>query len=80
MASYFNIKTMNIEDIKEVFNARNQITHEMDIDMNSEYLNRRIRKKEIVKEYSDRIFKLARHYIQGVESKIPKKENSENGQ
>lgn len=59
VASFFNIKTMNIEDIKKVFYVRNQITHEMDIDMDSENLNRRVRNKEQVKEYSRKIFELA---------------------
>ncbi len=74
VASFFNIKTMNIEDIKKVFYVRNQITHEMDIDMDSENLNRRVRNKEQVKEYSRKIFELAEHYIKDVDKKLQKKQ------
>ena len=53
VASFFNIKTMNIEDIKKVFYVRNQITHEMDIDMDSEkFLNwQNIILKMLIKNY-----------------------------
>lgn len=74
VASFFNIKTMNIEDIKKVFYVRNQITHEMDIDMDSENLNRRVRNKEQVKEYSRKIFELAEYYIKDVDKKLQKKQ------
>ena len=70
VAAYFNIETTDIDKIKEVFVVRNQITHEMDIDMSSEVIIRRNRNKEDIKEYSDRIIKLAEHYIKSIENKL----------
>lgn len=70
VAAYFNIKTTNIDEIKEVFMARNQITHEMDIDMSSKSLKRINRNFETVELYSNRIIKLAEDYIKSVEGKL----------
>ena len=70
VASYFDIKTTNISEIKEVFIARNQITHEMDINMQSKTLTRRTRKKEDVEKYYNTITNLAERYIKEVDKKI----------
>lgn len=70
VASFFNVETPNIEKIKEVFIVRNQITHEMDIDMSSKSIIRRKRNKSEIMDYSKRIVRLAENYIKSVETKL----------
>lgn len=70
VASFFNIETMNINEIKEVFFARNQITHEMDVIMDEDELNRRQRSEKNIIKLSNTIIKVAEHYINSINEKL----------
>ena len=77
VGSYFNIDTANlvkgksqIEKLKEIFIARNQITHEMDVNMNVPTFELRERTIEEVNDYSECILSLSKNYIKLVSEKL----------
>lgn len=78
VASYFNIETKKLEPddkkLREIFRARNQITHELDVDMSSPEFTLRNREKSIVKEYSDHLLELSENFIKLVSKMLKEKE------
>ena len=74
VASYFNIETMKLEQnprkLKEIFVARNQITHELDVDMDSKNFSMRHRDIDMVKDYSNHLLQLSEKFITLVENII----------
>ena len=70
VASYFDIDTSDIDEIKKVFIIRNQITHEMDIDMSVDGIKRRKRDKKEIVGYSNKILNRAEYYINEVDNKL----------
>lgn len=72
VASYFNIPSQNLTNdfilLKQIFDVRNQIAHEMDFD----YVNkcRRVRKKEEMIRYTNEILRIAQVFINEVDKKI----------
>ena len=70
VASFFNIETTNIEKMREIFNERNLIAHEMDINIGAGQLQKKKRTKKQVEEYSKNIFALAEQYINSIEKRI----------
>lgn len=78
VASYFNIETKKLEPddkkLREIFKVRNQITHELDVDMTSSEFTLRNREKSKVKEYSDHLLKLSENFIKLVSAILIEKE------
>ena len=77
VGSYFNIETNSLEqnkteldELKTIFRVRNQITHEMDVDMGAVDFQRRERTREEIKRYSDHIISLAEKFINLVGEKL----------
>lgn len=77
VGSYFNIETSSLEkdkssreELKEIFIVRNQITHEMDVDMMAPEFKRRERTLDLTKKYSKHIIDLAKNFIDIVSYKL----------
>ena len=84
IASFFNIKTqelgVSINDLKEIFNTRNVITHQFDFDLNSPNLVQRTHDLDQINNYCIKVIELANAFVKRVEEKIkqPKLENFRN--
>lgn len=74
VASFFNISSKNLfaddKKLKAVFEARNQIAHEMDVDFTMNNRNRRQRAKPLITEYCNDLLKLSLAFIKEVDEKI----------
>lgn len=82
--SYFNIKSDDLEPssadkekLRSIFTARNQITHEMDVDMNEQTFTIRERTFDEAMDYSKHIIDLARRFISSVSIKLANEDISE---
>jgi len=77
VGSVFNIETAKLvngrsehDKLKKIFIARNQITHEMDVDMSSPYFKMRERTFEDTKDYSEYLINFIKKFIQLVSEKL----------
>lgn len=74
VASYFDISTKKLTDnaelIKKIFDIRNQITHEMDVDFNQARRNRRPRGRDDMISFTEEIFKLSNKILNEVKNKL----------
>lgn len=77
VGAYFNIKSDNLvkgremhKKLRNIFIARNQITHEMDVDMTSPIFKMRNRTYEEINDYSNFMIDLAEKYIELVSKKL----------
>ena len=77
VGSVFNIETAKlvpqkekIDKLKNVFIARNQITHEMDVDMEAPSFKMRNRTYAEIKDYSEFIIKFIENFIELVSKKL----------
>ena len=74
VAAMFNIETSKIEDnvdyLKKIFYIRNQITHEMDVDMSSEEFILRYREKDDFDKYSEHMVSLITKFIDSIKDKL----------
>lgn len=74
VAAFFNIPSAqlstNFRLLDEIFEARNQIAHEMDIDFRQARKNRRSRRQDQMIGYASEIFRLANAFIRQVENKL----------
>jgi len=72
-AAYFNIPSVSIcgdpKSLTGIFNVRNQITHEMDIDFQRNR-SRRPRAKATMTDFTNEIFKIARNFLKEVNHKL----------
>jgi hypothetical protein len=71
----FNIPTSDViknqQILKDIFITRNQISHEMDIDLESGTgRNQHPRKMELMKTYTQEIFNICIKFIEKVEEKL----------
>ena len=84
IASFFNIETKELEvsisDLKEIFSARNVITHQFDFNMNTSDLTQNIHDSNQIDNYCSLVIQLGKAFVKCVESKIkqPKLENFRN--
>ncbi len=73
VASYFDIPSVQVvadrDGLQRVFNARNQIVHEMDVDFSHVNRNRRSRKKDTMTKYTNEVFKVASVFLEAVDSR-----------
>lgn len=77
VGSVFNIETAKLvngkeahDKLRKIFIARNQITHEMDVDMMAPDVRMRDRTLEETKDYSEYIINLADKFIELVSEKL----------
>ncbi len=74
-ASYFEIRIQEIcpheAAVKEVFLARNQISHDMDIDFSQSDHPRRPRSRDVMMDHVQRIFDLASRFLDAVGKRLP---------
>jgi hypothetical protein len=75
VAAYFAIPKDELIDnqiiVNEIFQVRNQITHEMDIDLNSPNRSRRGRGQQKMINYADNLLNIARKFINAVFKRLP---------
>ena len=73
-ASYFELDDSFLksrkEQLRDVFEARNQITHELDIDFEQPSSNRRARSRDVMADHSKLVFEVAGEFISKVETKF----------
>lgn len=74
VASFFDIPSKRISrcagQLDDIFQARNQIVHEMDVDFGQPNRNRRPRRKGVMIDYTEEIFSLASCVLGEVSSRI----------
>jgi hypothetical protein len=56
--------------LKGVFDARNQIIHELDMNLESHNRKRRVRSQKTMKEYSERLLKLCSAIIKDTDARL----------
>ena len=73
-AAFFNIASDAISDnpksLSTIFTARNQITHEMDVDFEQSNRSRRPRAKATITAFTNEIFKVAASFLAEVDRKL----------
>lgn len=73
-ASFFDIPSLEFTSdfnlLKNIFNARNQIAHEMDIDFDQPTRNRRSRRRADMVKYTNEVFRIAEVFLKKVDSKL----------
>jgi hypothetical protein len=71
VASYFNIPSQKLTNdfqlLKQIFDVRNQIAHEMDFDYNNKC--RRVREKADMIDYTNEILRIAKVFLNEVDVK-----------
>ncbi len=76
-ASYFDIASDRItstpESLDEIFHCRNQISHELDVDLEQTNKYRRHRQKDRMIEYTKEIFVLANKILLEVDNRLSRK-------
>lgn len=77
VGSVFNIETANLangkedyEKLRRIFTIRNQITHEMDVDMSAANFKMRDRTYEDIKEHSEFIINFIEKFIELISEKL----------
>ena len=74
VGSYFDIPSNQITDdagrLTEIFRARNQIAHEMDVDFTQLNRSRRPRANQMMTDYTNEIFGVANSFLSGVDSRL----------
>ena len=73
--SYFDIPSVQIvadpSHLTNIFRARNQIVHEMDVDFSQTNRNRRQRARKVMFNYTNSIFHVSRGLLDAVDIKVP---------
>lgn len=73
-ASFFNIPsnliTSNFNYLQELFSVRNEISHEMDIDLDQPNRNRRPRSLRKMVSYTNEVFKVAGNFLSEVDARL----------
>lgn len=74
VASYFNIPsselTTDFDLLSTIFDARNQIVHEMDIDFSRTNRKRRSRTRSDMLKYTNEVLRIAKIFLQKLDSKL----------
>lgn len=74
VAAFFNIPsrdlTTELDLLKTIFDARNQIVHEIDIDFSQSNVNRRPRNKADMVKYTEELLRIAKQFLHEVDRKI----------
>lgn len=73
VGSYFDIPSRDLvadpRDLQKIFNARNEIVHEMDVDFGQVNRNRRSRTRATMTSYTDEIFGVAGRFLAEVDKR-----------
>jgi hypothetical protein len=73
-AAFFNIESRKVCDdpnrLRLVFQMRNQISHEMDVDLNQTSGNRRPRTQEQMIEATTMLFRISENFLKEVDSRL----------
>ena len=73
-ASYFDIPsdalTLDLRLLEQIFQCRNQISHEMDVDLNQPNRNRRPRRKETMIGHTTAILQLTNKFLTEVDQRL----------
>ena len=73
-ASYFDIPSAavcgNVAALKQVFHARNQIAHEMDVDFTQQNRSRRPRSRASMIASANTLFEVGRNFLQQVDTRL----------
>jgi hypothetical protein len=73
-AAFFNIPSDAVCDspanLTDIFNARNQITHEMDVDFEQSNRSRRPRARDTMTTFANEIFKIAGNFLAEVDRRL----------
>ncbi|MGD0343607.1 MAG: hypothetical protein ABSB55_01405 [Acidimicrobiales bacterium] len=73
VASYFDIPSAQlVEDVpllQAIFDARNQIVHEMDVDFGRTNRSRRSRTRALISQYTDELFKICSTLLREVDAR-----------
>ena len=74
IAACFDVPTRVIcpdpKQLKEIFSARNQIIHEMDIDFNPKNRSRRARKRDNLEAQTQELLALGERFVKEVDSRL----------
>jgi hypothetical protein len=74
VAAHFNIASRDLTDdpekLQRIFDARNQIAHEMDIDFTQPNRSRRPRRTRDMKDHVNEIFRISSVFLQIVDGKL----------
>jgi len=74
-AAYFAITRdeimADVQLVGNIFSVRNEITHEMDIDLTQPNRNRRPRRREDMTRYTNELLQIGCRFIEAVSGKIP---------
>lgn len=74
VGAYFNVESNYIcpskDELQQVFNIRNQIVHEMDIDFNQPNRNRRPRRRNDMVAAANQILEAADRFLAAVDAKL----------
>jgi hypothetical protein len=74
VAAFFNIESKaimsNPQFVKDIFDSRNQISHEMDVLFDQTNRSRRSRRKEDMIRYTNEIFNVADSFLSQVDAKL----------
>ncbi len=74
VASHFNIQSnvivTNPYELRRVFELRNQIVHEMDIDFNHPHRNRRPRRRDTMIAATNELLGVAERFLAAVDAKL----------
>ena len=73
VGSYFDIPSADLclapRELQRIFNARNEIVHEMDVDLEPLNRNRRQRSLNQIKGFTDEIFKISAALLSEVDKR-----------
>ena len=74
VASYFDIPSQEItkdpQKLSDIFLARNQIVHEMDVDLSRTNRNRRSRTRQLILDYTNEIFHISKTFLDEVDKRL----------
>jgi len=74
IASYFNIPSNELTNdfnlLREIFDVRNQIVHEMDIDFYRSNRSRRTRRRDDMVKYTNEILRVAKVFLEKADRKL----------
>ncbi len=74
VGAYFNIAsttlTEDVEKLKNIFQVRNQISHEMDIDFTQPNRSRHPRRRDEMISFTNELFRIAKIFLEEVDGKL----------
>ena len=76
VGAYFNIASTtlskDVDKLKTIFNVRNQISHEVDIDFDQPNRSRHPRKRDEMISFTNELFRIGKTFLEQVDKKLMK--------